>query len=99
MYQNTYLKLKKKSRRQRAKENKEKKRISVENLKGYNDIVCKLGLSTLTYLIESWISAGYKYEFNVVYDVVYIQWQQLQYLLHYNNIWSKHFQENYKRKS
>ena len=46
-------------------------------------------LLPLTYLIESWISPGYSYEFNVVY----VQPDKSQYLLHYSNIWSAHVQE------
>ena len=38
--------LKKITRRQKAKETKEKKIISVENLTGYNDIVCEFALCT-----------------------------------------------------
>ena len=38
--------LKEITRRQKAKETKEKKRISVENLTGYNDIVCEFALCT-----------------------------------------------------
>ena len=51
----------------------------------------------LTYLIESWISPGCSYEFNVVY----MEREKLQYFLYYNNIWSAHFQEQKinKRKS
>ena len=43
----------------------------------------------LTYLIESWISPGCSYEFNVVH----VQQNTSQYLLYYSNIWSIHFQE------
>ena len=42
----------------------------------------------LTYLIESWISPGCSYEFNVAY----VQREKSQYLLYYNNVWSTHFQ-------
>ena len=35
-----------KTRRQKAKETKEEKRISVGNLEGYNYIVCKFALCT-----------------------------------------------------
>ena len=37
---------KKKRRRRKAKEAKEEKRISVENIPGYDDTVCKVALST-----------------------------------------------------
>ena len=40
-------------------------------------------------LIESWVSPGCLYDFNVVYD----QREKSQYLLYYSNIWSAHFQE------
>ena len=43
----------------------------------------------LTYLIESYISPSCSYEFNVVY----MQRKKTQYLLHYNNRKSTHFQE------
>ena len=51
----------------------------------------------LTYLIESWISPGCSYEFNVVY----VEREKLQYFLCYNNISTAHFQEQKinKRKS
>ena len=44
-----------------------KKRISVENLMGDDDIVCEFTLCILTSLIVSLISPGCSYEFNVVY--------------------------------
>ena len=80
---------KKKSRRQKAEETKEEKRISVVNLTGYDDIVCKFSLCTFDLLDQAWTSPGFSYEFNVVY----VQWETLQYLLYYSNIWSTHFQE------
>ena len=43
----------------------------------------------LTYLVESWISPGCSYEYNVVY----VQREKSQYLLYYNDIWSTHFHE------
>ena len=49
----------------KAKETKEEKRISKENLTGYDDIVCEFAL--LTYLTESRISSSCSFEFNVVY--------------------------------
>ena len=53
--------------RQKTNETKEQKRTSVENLTGYyisfKNLLCLL----LTYLIESWISPGCSYEFNVVF--------------------------------
>ena len=36
-----------KTRRQKAKETKDEKRMSVENLTGYDDVVCKFALCTL----------------------------------------------------
>ena len=36
----------------KAKETKEEKRLSVENLTVYDDSVCEFALCTLTYLIE-----------------------------------------------
>ena len=54
MYQNIYFQLKKTqratTRRQKAKETKKAKRISVENLTAYDDIVCKLVLRTFKLL-------------------------------------------------
>ena len=55
MYQNIYFYLKKqkenkktkeKKEKKQAKETKEEKRISVENLAGYDDIVCEFALCT-----------------------------------------------------
>ena len=60
-YQNMYFNYKKKQpkkkkkkekrRRQKAKETKEEKRISVENLTGYDDIVCEFALCTFNLLL------------------------------------------------
>ena len=62
----------------------------MENLTEYDYIVCEFALCTfLTYLIETWISPGYAYEFKVVY----VQPEKSQYFFYYNNIWSTHFQE------
>ena len=66
------LKSKKKQQQQQKKEHKKqmklkKKRISVENLMGDDDIVCEFTLCILTSLIVSLISPGCSYEFNVVY--------------------------------
>ena len=45
VYQNQYFCFfKKKTRRQKAKETKEEKRICLENLTGYDDIVCEVAL-------------------------------------------------------
>ena len=44
---------KKKSRRQKAEETKEEKRISVVNLTGYDDIVCKFSLCTFDLLDQA----------------------------------------------
>ena len=63
--------------------------MCVENLTGFDDIVCEFAPCISTYLIKSWISSGCSYEFNVVY----VQLEKSQYLLHYNNIWRSHFQE------
>ena len=84
---NIYFQLNKKQDKKR-KETKEEKRISAENLTGYNDIVCEFALCT--YLMESWISPGCSYEFNVVYG----QREKSQHWLYYNNIWNEHFQEH-----
>ena len=47
------------TRRQKEKENKKEKRIPVENLTGYNDIVCKFALCTCNLLDQvvtfSWL--------------------------------------------
>ena len=62
------LKKKNKTRRQnKTKQTKEGKRISVENLTGYNDTICEFALVLLTYLIESRISLGCSNKFNAVY--------------------------------
>ena len=45
-----FLILKKITKRQKAKETKEKKRIYVENLTGYDDIVCEFALYTCKFL-------------------------------------------------
>ena len=70
MYQNIFLiskKKKKKKNRQKPKEIKWEKKISVENLTGYEANDCYLLCVLLTYLIESWISPGCYIEFNIVY--------------------------------
>ena len=74
---------------QKTRETKNEKRISMENVTGYDDIVCKLLCVLLTYLIEWWIYRGCSYEFNVVYMKREKSW----YLLYYKNIWSTYFQE------
>ena len=51
--------------------------------------LAKLLCVILTYLIESLISRGCSYEFNVAYA----QREKSQYLLCYSNIRSTHFQE------
>ena len=43
-------KKKKKQEDKKAKETKEEKRISVEKLKGYNDIMCEFGFCTFNLL-------------------------------------------------
>ena len=50
-----------KTRKQKAKETREEKRISVEYLRGYNDIICKF-LSA--YFLLAWSNGGF---FLVVY--------------------------------
>ena len=50
-----------KTRKQKAKETREEKRISVECLRGYNDIICKF-LSV--YFLFAWSNGGF---FLVVY--------------------------------
>ena len=61
--------IKAKTRRQKSKETKDKKRVSVENLMGYNDIVYEIVLCTFKLLDRvinfSWL--GCSYEFNVLY--------------------------------
>ena len=76
IYSSNFFKKNKQEDKEKEKESKEEKRISVENLMGYNDIVCKLVLWTF-YLIESWISPGCLYEFNVVY----VQQQKSQFFI------------------
>ena len=62
------LKKKNKTRRQnKTKQTKEGKRISVENLTGYNDTICEFAVVLLTDLIESRISLGCSNKFNAVY--------------------------------
>ena len=70
-----FLISKSKAWRQKAKETKEKKIISVENLLQ----ICSV---YLTYLIESWISPGCSYELNTVY----VQREKSQFLLYYYSI-------------
>ena len=78
---------KKKTRSQKkANETKEEKRISVENLTGFDDIVCKFALCTSNLLIKS-----SRREFLLVVhmnlmNVVYVQREKSQYLLYYNSI-------------
>ena len=43
----------KKQEDKKAKETKEEKRISLENLTGYDNIVCEFALCTFNVLIES----------------------------------------------
>ena len=74
---------------QKTRETKNEKRISMENVTGYDDIVCKLLCVLLTYLIEWWIYRCCSYEF----DVVYVKREKSWYLLYYKNIWSTYFQE------
>ena len=53
---NMFLISKKKTKKQedkKAKETKEEKRISLENLTGYDHIVCEFALCTFNVLIES----------------------------------------------
>ena len=76
------VKEKYKSKRQNAKETKKEKRISVENLTMIS--LANFASVLLTYFIESWISSGCSYQFNVLY----VQREKSQYLLYYKNIWS-----------
>ena len=73
-------KKKKNTRRQKkANETKEEKRIAVENLTGYDDIVCEFVLCTFNLLDQivnfSWLFIC----------VVYVRREKSQYLLYYNN--------------
>ena len=56
-----------KKKRQKTEETKEEKRISVENLTGYNDIVCEFALCTFNLLDRAANFSWLLYEFNVVY--------------------------------
>ena len=76
---------KKDKKTKKAKETKKKKRTFVEMMTSFANFLCVL----ITYLVELWYSPGYSYEFNVVC----MQREKSQYLLHYNNIWTAHFQE------
>ena len=69
----------------RQEHKKLKKKISVENLMGYDDIICEFALCNFNLLD----SPGCSYEFNVVY----VQRDRSQHLLYYNTIWSANFQE------
>ena len=66
------------------KKTKEEKRISAENLTGYDDIVCEFALCTFNLLDRVanfvWLFIGIQ--------VVYVQQKKSQYLLYYSNIWS-----------
>ena len=50
MYKNIFLISKKKQEGKKIKETKQEKRISKENLTGYDDIVCEFALSTFNLL-------------------------------------------------
>ena len=69
------IKEKKTTRRRKAKKKKkkkkEKKRISFENLTGYDNIVCANLLCLLFYLIESWIFHGCSYDFGCSTQFIY----------------------------
>ena len=54
----------------------------MEDLTGYDDIVCEFTLSTFNLFDPVGISPGCSYAFNVVY----VQREKSQYLLYYNNI-------------
>ena len=56
------------TRKQNAKETREEKRISVEYLRGYNDIICKFGLCTF-YLLDQMVDFFWLF----IYDVPYVQ--------------------------
>ena len=82
----------------KVKESKEEKRISVENLTGYDDIVCKFARCTFVddvtiYLIKLWISPAGSCEFNVVCA----QQEKSQYLLCYNNKTYNFKNKNYRK--
>ena len=84
---------KKKTRRQKAKETKEEKKFicgKSNEIRWYRLWICSVYL--LTYLIDSWISPGCSYEFNVVYV-------QREKFVHYNNIQIHTFKIKNKRKS
>ena len=68
----------------------------MENLTEYDYIVCEFALCTfLTYLIETWISPGYAYEFKVVY----VQPEKSQYFFTTTTYEVHTFKNKIKRKS
>ena len=65
-------KLKKKREQQKKPKTKMRRKmllwtVSVENVMGYNDIVCKFPLCTFNLVIELGISPGCSYELTIVY--------------------------------
>ena len=67
------------TRKQKAKEAKEEKRISIENLTGCYDIACEFALCTFNLRDRV---VNFSYEFNVVH----VQRKKSQGLLYDNNI-------------
>ena len=80
VYQNIFCLMKKtNTRKQKAKEAKEEKRISIENLTGCYDIACEFALCTFNLRDRV---VNFSYEFNVVH----VQRKKSQGLLYDNNI-------------
>ena len=69
-------------RQKKANKTKEEKWISVENLMGYDDIICEFALCTFNLLDQV---MNFSWLFIWIYEV-YVQWDKSQYLLYYNKI-------------
>ena len=95
MYILNFKKATKKQDYKKQKETKEEKRISVENLTGYDDIVWEFALCTF-HLLDRVVNFSWLF---IWFNVVYVQWEKSQCLLYYNNIWITHFQEQKYKKS
>ena len=68
--------LKKPPKHAKAKETKDEKRIFVENLTGYDDIVCEFALCTFN-LFDRVVN----FSRLIIFNVVYVQREKSQYLL------------------
>ena len=76
------IKKKQNKKTKKAKAAKEERRISVENLTGYDDIVCKFALCTFK-LLDRVVNFSRLF---IELNVVYVQREKSLYFLYYNNI-------------